>query len=181
MSELPPLIQSLLDPNSYPETPNNVELVQTQISFVFLADDYVYKIKKPVDFGFLDYSTLEKRLHFCRKEIELNRRLCPAAYLGVVPITSNNGKFRIDGSGTPEEYAVKMRRLPQDAMMDVLLPQDRVTPAMITEVANIVAEFHRTAATGGEINEIGGIDAVIKNTSENFEQTEDYIGVTVSA
>jgi uncharacterized protein len=177
MSELPALIQGLLEPGAYPDPPSRVELVQTQISYVFLVDDFVYKIKKPVDMGFLDYSTLEKRLAMCRKEVELNRRLCPDAYLGVVTVTNDNGRYAVGGKGKAEEYAVKMRRLPQDAMMDVLLQQNKVTPKMVTEVAALVADFHKKAATGGEINRFGGIEAVIKNTSENFDQTEKYFGI----
>jgi uncharacterized protein len=179
MSELPALIQGLLDPGAYPDPPSRVELVQTQISYVFLADGCVYKIKKPVDMGFLDYSTLEKRLHFCKKEVELNRRLCPDVYLGVEPITNDNGRYIIDGKGRAEEYTVKMRRLPQDAMMDALLQQKKVTPEMVTDVAILVADFHKKAATGEEINRLGGIEAVIKNTSENFDQTEKYFGIII--
>jgi hypothetical protein len=177
MSELPSLTKALLDPKAYPEPPSRVELVQTQISYVFLADDFVYKIKKPVDMGFLDYSTLEKRLILCRKEVELNRRLCPDAYLGVVPIANDNGRFLVDGKGKIEEYAVKMRRLPQDAMMDVLLKKNKVTRKMVTDVAALVADFHSKAATGEEINKLGGVEAVIQNTSENFAQTGKYFGI----
>jgi uncharacterized protein len=179
MSELPALIQALLNPGAYPEPPSRVELAQTQISYVLLADDCVYKIKKPVDMGFLDYSTLEKRLVLCRKEVELNRRLCPDVYLGVVSVTNDNGHYAIDGKGKIEEYAVKMRRLPQDAMLDALLVQNKVTPTMVTDVAKLVADFHKKAATSEEINRLGGIEAVIKNTSENFDQTEKYFGIII--
>jgi aminoglycoside phosphotransferase family enzyme len=179
MSELPELVKALLEPRAYPEPPPQVELVQTQISYVFLAGDLVYKIKKPVDFGFLDYTTLEKRLHFCRKEVELNRRLCPEAYLGVVPITGGKGRYKVGGKGEVKEYAVEMRRLPHEAMMDVLLTENRVTPEMAERVAGIIAEFHKKAATSKEIGRIGGINAVIKNTSENFEQTEQYAGTII--
>ncbi len=179
MSELPPLIQALLKPEAYPDPPRTIELVQTQISYVFLADNLVYKIKKPVDFGFLDFTTLEKRRYYCQKEIELNRRLCPDAYLGVVTVNENNGSFKIGGQGEATEYAVNMRRLPRELMMDVLLPANKVTPDMLNSVAEILVEFHRNAATGGEINTIGGINAVIKNTSENFEQTENQVGTIV--
>jgi aminoglycoside phosphotransferase family enzyme len=179
MPELPPLIKGLLDPQAYPEPPSKVELVQTQISYVFLADDYVYKIKKPVDMGFLDYSTLEKRLHYCRKEVELNQRLCTDAYLGVASVTNDNRRYIINGKGNIEEYAVKMRRLPQDAMMDVLLLKNKVTPEMVADVAALLADFHRKAATGEEINRLGGIDAVIQNTQENFAQTEKYFGIII--
>jgi uncharacterized protein len=180
MAELPELIQALLDPKVYPDETPRVELAQTQISYVLLAGDYVYKIKKPVDMGFLDYSTLEKRLFYCRKEVELNRRLCKDTYLDVVPISMENGRAVIGGKEKIIEYAVKMRRLPQDKMMDALLPKKKVTPEMVAQVANILAEFHKKAATSKEITREGGIDAVIKNTSENFEQTEKYFGIIIA-
>ncbi len=178
MAELPELIQALLDPKAYPEPPQQVELVQTQISYVLLAGEYVYKIKKPVDMGFLDYTTLEKRLYYCKKEVELNRRLCADAYLGVVPITKEKD-WIIGGKGEAKEYAVKMRRLPQDAMMDTLLRQNKVTPAMVEKVARILVAFHKKAATNKEITRLGGIEAVVQNTSENFSQTEKYFGVII--
>jgi aminoglycoside phosphotransferase family enzyme len=179
MSELPELIQALLDPKAYPDPPQRVNLMQTQMSYVFLADDYVYKVKKPVNFGFLDYTTLENRRFYCQKEVELNRRLCPDAYLGVVPVTNDNRRFVIEGKGDAEEYAVKMRRLPSEAMMDVLLAENKVTPDMIEGVAATLAEFHKKAATGGDINNFGGIDTVTQNANENFTQTEKYIGTAI--
>ena len=179
MSELPELIQALLDPEAYPDPTPTVELRETHISYVFLADDYVYKMKKPVDFGFLDYTTLEKRRFFCRKEVELNRRLCPDAYLGVVSVTNTNGHIRIGGKGKTVEYAVEMRHLPDDAMMNVLLAANKVTLEMMDSVAAKLAAFHKEAATGGDINNFGGIDTIIQNTDENFTQTEKYIGTTI--
>jgi aminoglycoside phosphotransferase family enzyme len=179
MSELPELIKALLEPETYPERPQQVELAQTQISYVFLAGEYVYKIKKPLDMGFLDYTTLEKRRYYCGREVDLNRRLCADTYLGVVPVIREKGRFVVGGKGEAVEYAVRMRRLPQDAMMDVMLGENRVTPKMVEDVARTVADFHRRAATSAEITEIGGIDAVIKNTSENFEQTNKYFDVIV--
>ncbi len=177
MSELPELIQALLDPKVYPHPPRKVELIQTQMSFVFLAGDYVYKVKKPVDLGFLDYTTLEKRLFYCQKEIELNRRLCPEAYLGVVPVTSDNDHISLDGKGDVEEYAVKMRRLPEQAMMDTLLPQNKITPEMVNRVAQRLAEFHQRAETGAAINAFGDINTITTTTlEENFGQTKKYVG-----
>lgn len=179
MAKLPELIGALLDPRIYPGTTKQVELLQTQMSYVLLAGEYVYKVKKPVDLGYLDYTTLEKRLYFCRKEVELNRRLCADAYLGVVPITAEKGRYVIGGKGEAQEYAVKMRRLPQDKMMDVLLKQNKATPEMVERVAAILVDFHRKAAASEEITRLGGIDAVIKNTSENFEQTEKYFDIII--
>jgi len=155
-------------------------MIQTQMSFVFLTDRFVYKIKKPVNFGFLDYTTLEKRRFFCQQEIKLNRRLSPDVYLAVVTITDENGIFAIDGQGTIIEYAVKMLRLPQERMMNILLNQNRVSPEMLTDVAKKIADFHRRAETGTAINAFGGLDTIIRNTDENFTQTEKYIGTTIS-
>jgi aminoglycoside phosphotransferase family enzyme len=180
MSELPELIKALLDPEAYPEPQLKVELAQTQISYVFLAGDYVYKIKKSVDMGFLDYTTLEKRRYYCEREVELNRRLCADTYLGVVPIIRDKGRYIVGGKGEAIEYAVRMRRLPQDAMMDVMLAENRVTPKMVEDVARTVADFHKRADSSAEITAIGGIDAVIKNTSENFEQTDKYYDIIIA-
>jgi aminoglycoside phosphotransferase family enzyme len=178
MAELPELIQALLDPKVYPDRTPKVELMQTQMSYVLLAGEYVYKIKKPVYLGFLDYTTLEKRLYYCRKEVELNQRLSTDVYLGVVPITKEKG-FVLGGKGEAKEYAVKMRRLPQEAMMDTLLKQNKVTPQRVKKVAEILVDFHKKAATNEEITRLGGIEAVIQNTSENFAQTEKYFGVII--
>jgi aminoglycoside phosphotransferase family enzyme len=182
MSELPELIQALLDPRAYPDPPARVEMRQTQISYVFLTRNHVYKIKKPVDMGFLDYTTLEKRLYYCRKEVELNRRLCADVYLDVVPVTNDNGRYIIGGRGRVEEYTVKMRRLPQDAMMDVLLKQDKVTPEMVGRVAAALAKFHGKAATGGDIGKFGSIETIRQNTLENLthEGVVKNVGIIIS-
>ncbi len=179
MSELPELIQALLDPKTYPEPPPKIELVQTQMSFLFLGDRYVYKVKKPVNLGYLDYTTLDQRRYFCRREVELNCRLCPDIYLGVVPITKQ-GHFFAEGRGEALEYAVKMRRLPAEAMMDVLLAENRVSPQMVANVAAKIAEFHQKAETSVSISRFGELSAIIINTDENFSQTEKYIGITIS-
>ena len=180
MSELPEIVQALLNPEIYPDPTQRVELVQTQMSFLFLTDRYVYKVKKSVNFGFLDYTTLEKRRFFCQQEVKLNRRLSPDVYLAVVTITDENGNFSIEGQGTPTEYAVKMRRLPQERMMNILLNRNQVSPEMLADVAKKIADFHRRAETGATINNFGGLDTVIQNTDENSTQTEKYIGTTIS-
>ncbi|MDD4858792.1 MAG: AAA family ATPase [Dehalococcoidales bacterium] len=180
MAELPELIQALLNPNLYPEPAARVELMQTQMSFVLITGDYVYKIKKPVNLGYLDYTTLDKRLALCRKELELNRRLCPDAYLAIVPIVKRDGKYALGGAGEAIEYAVKMRRLPREGMMDVLLPQDKVTTEMLAGLAAKLSDFHSRAATGQGINQFGSITAVRTNTDENFTQVAPYLGRTIT-
>jgi len=179
MQELPELASALLKPEAYPLSPEHIELRQTQMSFIFLAGERVYKVKKPVDLGYLDYTTLEKRHYYCQRELELNRRLCPQAYLGVVPVVRNGGRILVGGEGEVLEYAVKMRRLPQARMLDVLLEQNRVTPEMIALVAQKLAGFHHKARTDAEIAAFGDLASVWRNISENFTQTEKYIGITI--
>jgi hypothetical protein len=173
--------QVLLNPQAYPHKPQKIELVQTQMSFIFLAGDFAYKVKKEVNLGYLDYTTLEKRHFFCHQELELNRRLCPGAYLAVVPIVEEKGGLRIEGRGKAIEYAVKMKRLPQERMMDVLLPQGQVTPEMIARVAEKLVSFHQKAETNQEIAAFGKLDVIRQNTDENFAQTEKYIGTSITA
>lgn len=178
--QLPETIQALLNPGAYPTLPDKIEMVQTQMSFVFITGDLVYKIKKPVNLGYLDYTTLDNRHFFCCREVELNQRLCPDTYLGVVSITGNDGDIRIEGKGRTLEYAVKMRHLPREGMMNVLLDNDRVTTDMIDDVARILSEFHRKAETGKNINRFGKIEVITGNVNENFDQTIPYIGKTIS-
>jgi len=180
MPQLPKMVEALLEPKAYPEAPGQVKLMQTQMSFIFLVDDYVYKVKKPVDLGYLDYTTLEKRNLYCQREVELNRRLCPEVYLGVVPITEDKDVISIGGLGEVIEYAVKMRLLPQKAMMDVLLANYEVSPEMVAMVARKLADFHQRAETNVHISAFGGLDTITQNTNENFVQTEKYIGTTIS-
>jgi len=180
MQQLPELVNALLDPKAYPDPPQGVELAQTQMSFVFLTGDYVYKVKKPVNLGYLDYTTLDKRHFYCQREVELNRRLCPDTYLGVVPITRDRDDIVIEGQGEVIEYAVKMRYLPQEAMMNVLLVKNKVSVEMVTSVARKLVEFHHQAETNPDISAFGDLNTIIGNAEENFSQTKKYIGVTIS-
>lgn len=171
--------RALLSPEAYPHRPERIEVLQTQMSLLFLTGDYVYKVKKSVDLGYLDYTTLEKRHHFCRQELELNRRLCPHAYLAVVPIVERGGKLYVEGQGRIVEYAVKMRQLPSERMMDVLLLQGKVTREMVVRVAERLESFHRQAETNSHIAAFGELVVVRQNWEENFLQTERYIGISI--
>jgi len=151
------------------------------MSFIFLTGEYVYKIKKSVNLGYLDYTTLEKRLFFCHQEMELNRRLCPGAYLAVVPVVEEKGRFRVEEQDKAIEYAVKMKQLPQDRMMDVLLHRGQVTQEMIAKVAEKLVSFHQKAETNQKIAAFGKLDVIRQNTDENFAQTEKYIGISITA
>jgi aminoglycoside phosphotransferase family enzyme len=180
VSILPSTVRALLKSQAYPHKPQKIELVQTQMSFILLTGEYVYKIKKPVNLGYLDYTTLDKRHFFCQQELELNRRLCPGAYLAVVPIVEEKGEFRIEGLGKAIEYAVKMKQLPQNRMMDVLLPRGQVTPEMVARVAEKLVSFHQRAETNRKIAAFGRLDVIRQNTDENFAQTEKYTGTSIT-
>lgn len=181
----PRLVEAMLDPAFYPEPPQTVELVQTHISYIFLAGDFVYKVKKPVDFGFLDFTTLARRKFYCEEEMRLNRRLAPDAYLAVLPI-GEDGEGRLclsppGGGRAPVEYALKMIRLPGERMLKHLLPRGEVDAGVMRAIARKVAAFHSRADTGGQVDEIGGPASVRHNLLENFEQTEPFIGLTLPA
>jgi aminoglycoside phosphotransferase family enzyme/predicted kinase len=175
------LLSALQDPRVYPERPPKVELVQTHISAIFLTGRHAYKIKKPVDFGFLDFTTLEKRKFYCRQEVELNRRLSPEIYLGVVEIRIHQDRISLgEGPGEIIEYAVLMKQLPPDCTMDRWLARGALTPSLIEKIAAKIVHFHVQAATNPGIAVFGEIQTVRRNVEENFTQTEKYVGRALS-
>ena len=140
------LVAALRNPALYPHPVQRVELVETHISWVLLTGDYAYKIKKPVNLGFLDFTTLDSRRHYCAEELRLNRRLAPALYLDVVPITGTPRSPAFAGSGPPIEYAVKMRQFAQSALLDSALARGEVGAEVIAQLARTIAEFHARLA-----------------------------------
>jgi uncharacterized protein len=174
-------VRALLDPDAYSPPASAVELVQTHISYVLLAGQDVYKVKKPVNFGFLDFSTLAKRRHFCEEEVRLNQRGCPSIYLGVVPITRDASGYKLGGGGDVVDYAVHMRRLPAEGMMDGLLARGELTHAMVGRLAARLADFHAKAETSEAITRIGGFAGHTRHWQENFEQTRPFVGRTIPA
>ena len=170
-----------MKPETYPETPQKILHFQTHISHIFLTGSLVYKIKKSVDFGFLDFSTLAKRNYFCHQEVRLNRRLTQDIYLGVVKITFENGRSMINGKGSILEYAVLMREMPQERMMDRLLSTGSVGRKDILALVRKLVPFYRQARTGKGVNPFGRIEVIIKNTEENFVQTLPYIGRLINS
>ncbi len=174
------VVKALLNPEAYDEEPGKIQLVQTHISFIFLTEKFVYKVKKAVNLGFLDFTTLEKRRYYCEKELELNRRLCEDMYLEVVTINKSNGSIKIKGKGRVIEYAVKMRKLPQERMMSRLLEENKVDMKTIDKIAKIIADFHSKAETNERINRFGSLEIIEANWKENFDQTREFIGITIS-
>jgi aminoglycoside phosphotransferase family enzyme len=173
------VVDALMKPEAYEEDPGQIELVQTHISFVFLTRNFVYKVKKAVDLGFLDFTTLEKRRFFCEKELELNRRLCGDMYLEVVSINKSNA-IKIKGAGETVEYAVKMKRMPQEKMMSKLLEENKVDDSLVDRIAKVITDFHSKAETNRRISEFGSLAIIETNWKENFEQTEEFVGKTIS-
>jgi uncharacterized protein len=175
------IIEDLKDPTAIPENTLKVDVVQTHISIVFVADSYVYKIKKPVDFGFLDFSTLEKRKYYCHQEVHLNRRLARDLYVDVLPVTLVNGKHTLTKpEGEPVEYAVKMKRIPSDRLMKSLFEAGKITPEHLSEIARVLSEFHINARTSSEIAQFAEPEKFKINTDENFQQVQNNIGLTIS-
>jgi aminoglycoside phosphotransferase family enzyme len=179
MIEQKQVVEALMKPEAYDEDAGSIELVQTHISFVFLTRNFVYKVKKAVNFGFLDFTTLEKRRFFCEKELELNKRLCGDMYMEVVPINKSDA-IKIKGEGETVEYAVKMKRMPQEKMMSKLLEENKVDDRLVDRIAKIIAEFHSKAETNSKISEFGSLAVIEANWKENFDQTEEYVGKTIS-
>ena len=194
---LPPHVRALHQAAAYPgPVRGSIELIQTHISYVFLLDDEVYKLKKPVDLGFVDFTTLDKRKFDCEEEVRLNKRGCPeGVYYGVAPVVRQAGAYRVLAEDDPltlrpskgqrvaaeiVDYAVHMRRLPRDRMMDVLLEQDAVDFDMIGQVAGRLAELHREAAAGPEITAKGGTETHRINWRDNLAHVRPFIGRTLS-
>jgi aminoglycoside phosphotransferase family enzyme/predicted kinase len=176
-ANLPPLIQQMQQPGFYPHPVQApIQLLQTHISYVFLTGEYAYKVKKPLNFGFLDYSTLEKRQHFCQEELRLNQRGAAEIYLEVLPITLVGERFQLGGSGTPVEYVVKMRQFPQEALLTALYERGELTETLLEQLAKVLADFHRTATTNEYIRSFGEVAQIRQAIDENYEQTEKYVG-----
>jgi aminoglycoside phosphotransferase family enzyme len=179
----PSLIDAMMVPEFYPHHPDDIELRQTHISYVFLAGEYAYKIKKPVQLPFIDCSTLAKRLDFCQREVLLNRRLAPDTYLGVVPIKFSHGVFtsgenREDGEAAVE-FAVKMRRLPDERRLDNLIAAREISTAEVQAVAKRLAEFHAAAARA-DAWRYGAAAAIWQLVIGNIGETERLLADTVS-
>ena len=141
-------VEFLNQPGSYPFATTSVEVVETHMSWVFLTDDIVYKLKKPVRYEFLDFSTLAQRRANCHRELELNRRLAADVYLAVVPLTlQRDGTMRIDGEGMVIDWLVKMKRLPRDRMLDQAISDGTVTEKDIGDVGRLLAEFYQRSSS----------------------------------
>ena len=140
------LVQAMLDPGFYNHPVDQVRLIETHISWVFLTGQFAYKVKKPVDFGFLDFTKLEKRQYYCEEELRLNRRLAPEIYLDVIPITESGGTFHFNDSTRVIEYVVEMKEFDQHCLLEHLLDNKQLTFRHMQQLADKLAEFHSNIA-----------------------------------
>jgi aminoglycoside phosphotransferase family enzyme len=168
-------IKQLLKPSCFDHDVDAIELIETHISWVILTGRYAYKIKKPVDFGFLNFSTLDRRKRYCEQEVELNRRLAPMIYLDVVPITETEAGLSMAGEAGVIEYAVRMKQFPQSAQLDNMLQDGRLSPGHMDEIALMLADFHRAIERADRSVDFGTPEAVYDPVEENFEQVRQHL------
>jgi uncharacterized protein len=175
---LPSLVVQMLQPQFYPHPVQEpIHLVQTHISYVLLTGDYAYKVKKPVNFGFLDFTTLEKRQYCCQEELRLNRRLSPTLYLDVLPIMEAAGHYALapDKTGTVVDYTLKMRQFDQATLFSHLFQAGQLTATQLRSLASLLAAFHAKADTNAEIRANGTVAAIRAVETNNYALSEPFI------
>ncbi|MCF8098576.1 MAG: phosphotransferase, partial [Desulfarculaceae bacterium] len=180
----PQVLQALAGREIYSHPVESIEHLQTHISHIFLTGPMAYKLKKPVDLGFLDFRTLEERKRFCLEELRLNRRLAPEIYLQVLAVVRTGDGLVLapwdEPGGEVLEYVVQMVQMDQDRMMDRLLERGEVTPEQVADLARLLARFYASEPGGPQVSFAGRPSQVRLNVEENFRQTEDYQGICVS-
>lgn len=172
--------QAMLDPKTYDEKVERIKSVQTYHSYIFLTGKYAYKIKKPVKYPYFDFTTLQKRKSTLEKEVRLNKRTSEGIYIKVLPIREKDGKIKIGGMGKTIEYALKMKEIPQEAMMTKLLKENKIDKKIIEKLAKIIANFHLNAKTSKRIDRFGSLRIIKYIWNEHFSQTEDFKNRTIT-
>jgi len=169
------IIQAMQTPEFYDHEVSEVIMLQTHISWVFLTGDFAYKVKKPMDFGFLNFTELDQRKHFCEEEIRLNKRLADQIYIKTVKITGSESQPSLNGDGQAIEYAVKMRQFDQSQLIDKLLSDDQLQPSHIDDIAKQAAGFHQNITIANSQSELGTAESVYAPVIQNFEQLDPLI------
>ncbi|MHC4878461.1 MAG: bifunctional aminoglycoside phosphotransferase/ATP-binding protein [Planctomycetota bacterium] len=166
------LIEALQSPSLWPDQPDEVRVVETHISWVLLTRDSAWKIKKPVRFDFLDFSTLERRKHFCEEELRLNRRTAPDLYLSIVPISGTTAAPEVDGTGEPFEYAIRMHRFDDSRLLSHLAADGLLRPSLIDTLAERVADFHASIPSATMDSPYGRAADIRRDALDNFNTIE---------
>ena len=179
------LMHALMQPGVLPDSAGGVELIETHVSWVLLAGEYAWKLKKPLDLGFLDFSTLERRRVACEDELRLNQRTLPEVYLAVVPVWRTAQGIRVgvagEGAGadvaqaTLVDYLVRMRRFDQAGLFSNLLAAGQLEPTLFDRLARHVADFHAAAAVAQPGGRFGGATAVHAPVQQNFDQIRERV------
>jgi aminoglycoside phosphotransferase family enzyme len=169
------------EPDFYPKRPSRVTHKETHVSHLFLTDDLVYKVKKPVRFSFFDYLTLAKRRHFLNEELRLNRRLAPSVYLGIMPISRDSTDWHLGSWQAPAEYTLVMRRLPERRMLPFLLDSDQLTPEMMRSLAAVLAPFHAQAEPIPSDGAFNYPSVVQTHWNENLNELQPFFGTLLEA
>ena len=176
MTELNNLDRAMRERGFYPHPVTHITVKETHASRIFLTGPYAYKIKKPVDLGFLNFTTLAKRRHYCRREVLLNRRLAPDVYLDVVPVTCQAGRFFLGGPGDTVEYAVRMKQLPETDCLTAILDSGGMSEERINALAQRLAAFHRgSVLPDAAMAKFGGLDHIRRIMEETFDQTCPFV------
>lgn len=171
----PLFIQAMLKPEFYDHSVGTCQLIETHISWVILTGDFVYKIKKPINLGFVDFSTLKKRKFYCEEELRLNRRLAPNIYLDVIPISGSVENPVLTSKEKAFEYAVKMKQFSQDMQLDHVLARNELRLDMVDAFANLIAEFHQHIELANRASDFGKPEQVSQPAKENFIQIRELI------
>ncbi|OQX13151.1 MAG: hypothetical protein BWK73_12860 [Thiothrix lacustris] len=173
------LWEAMRNPAFYPHTTHNIHVIHTHISTIFLTGTFAYKVKKPVNFGFLDFSQLADRQHYCEEEIRLNRRLAPQIYLEVVPIVQTGNTYQLGASATPDativEYAVKMRQFDPEQQLDKLLAADRLPLDCMDEMAARLTQFHQQAELAPTASAWGMPESILAPMQQNFAMLHQHL------
>jgi len=170
------LFRAMASPAFYPHPVNRIQTRETHISMVFLTGDWVYKVKKAVDFGFLDFSTVEKRRLFCQRECELNRRLTTDVYHGVTPLTRTRGSFHLDGPGSVVEYAVRMRQLPETRSLQHRLRTTEISPDFLLQLVSLLTTFYTRQGTCNPRQARAAFKNLESACANNFHQLLPFVG-----
>jgi len=175
------LIDFLMTPQAYAEATATVRLVQTHISWVFIGDEFVYKLKKPVNFGFLDFTTLEKRKFYVEEELRLNSRFSPEIYVESLPVSLVDGVYKLGAASNVVDYILKMRRIDDAKLLKNLLKDGRISAAQLEQVGRHLAGAYGAIASTEHAREFGALETIGFNVRENFEQTRKYVGGPIDA
>ena len=169
------LVQALKNPASYPHPVDEVLVRETHISWVFLAGEFAYKLKKPVNFGFLDYTTLAQRKHFCELELTLNQRMAPEFYLSVLPLSGSAQAPSFDDASAPFEYLLKMRRFDDSKLLNALQQRGELKEQHLVQLAEELADFHLKLAPGLPPNDLGTPESIWFPAQQNFDQIRELL------